>query len=83
MNRDSAIYRNHALLLSAVFALTLLAYANSFQTGFPLDNRFLILEDPRLAAATSANLTLIFTQDYCYPQVVCGVYRPVTTHLPF
>jgi hypothetical protein len=61
MNRDSAIYRNHALLLSALFALTLLAYANSFPTGFPLDNRFLILEDPRLAAATSANLNLIFT----------------------
>ena len=32
--------------LFALFALTLLAYANSFQTGFPLDNRFLILEDP-------------------------------------
>jgi len=79
MNRDSAIFRNHALLLFALFALTLLAYANSFQTGFPLDNRFLILEDPRLAAATSANLNLIFTQDYCYPQVVGGVYRPVTT----
>jgi hypothetical protein len=30
MNRDSAIYGNHALLLFALFALTLLAYANSF-----------------------------------------------------
>jgi tetratricopeptide (TPR) repeat protein len=79
MNRDSAIYGNHALLLFALFALTLLAYANSFHTGFPLDNRFLILEDPRLTAPTSSNLKLIFTQDYCYPQVVGGVYRPVTT----
>jgi tetratricopeptide (TPR) repeat protein len=79
MNRDSEIHRKHALLLFALYALTLLAYANSFQTGFPLDNRFLILEDPRLTAATHANLKLIFTQDYCYPQVVGGVYRPVTT----
>jgi len=79
MNRDSEIFRKHALLLFALFALTLLAYANSFQTGFPLDNRFLILEDPRLTAPTPGNLNLIFTQDYCYPQVVCGVYRPVTT----
>jgi tetratricopeptide (TPR) repeat protein len=79
MNRDSETYGKHALLLFALFALTLLAYANSFQTGFPLDNRFLILEDPRLTAPTGGNLNLIFTQDYCYPQVVCGVYRPVTT----
>jgi hypothetical protein len=79
MNRDSETYGKHALLLFALFALTLLAYANSFQTGFPLDNRFLILEDPRLTAPTSGTLNLIFTQDYCYPQVVCGVYRPVTT----
>lgn len=79
MSRDSEIYRSPALLLLALFALTLLAYSNSFQTGFPLDNRFLILEDPRLTAATADNLNLIFTQDYCYPQVVGGVYRPVTT----
>src|ERR1700688_2676057 len=79
MSRDSEIYRNPALLLLALFALTLLAYANSFQTGFPLDNRFLFPGRPRLTAATADNLNLIFTQDYCYPQVVGGVYRPVTT----
>lgn len=79
MNRDPKIYTKHALLLFALFALTLLAYANSFQAGFPLDNRSLILEDPRLTAPTPSNLKLIFTQDYCYPLVVCGVYRPVTT----
>ena len=73
------MYRKHALLLFALFAVTLLAYSNSFRTGFALDNRFLILEDPRLTAATPGNLNLIFTQDYCYPQVVGGVYRPVTT----
>lgn len=79
MNRDPNTYRKHVLMLFALFALTLVAYANTFQTGFPLDNRFLILEDPRLTAPTPGNLSLIFTQDYCYPQVVCGVYRPVTT----
>jgi len=79
MNRVFEISRKHVVLLFALFALTLLAYANSFQTGFPLDNRYLILEDPRLTAPTASNLKLIFTQDYCYPIVVCGVYRPVTT----
>jgi hypothetical protein len=79
LNRDSKVYTKHALLLFALFALTLVAYANSFQAGFPLDNRSLILEDPRLTAPTPSNLKLIFTQDYCYPLVVCGVYRPVTT----
>ena len=79
MNRDPKIYTKHALPLFALFALTLVAYANSFQTGFPQDNRNLILEDPRLTAPTLDNLKLIFNQDYCYPLVVCGVYRPVTT----
>jgi tetratricopeptide (TPR) repeat protein len=79
MNCDLVIYRKHALLLFALFALTLLAYSNSFQSGFAFDNRFLILDDPRLTAPTPGNLNLIFTQDYCYPQAVGGVYRPVTT----
>lgn len=77
-SRPAHVWRRHALLLSLIFAVTLLAYANSFRTGFPLDNR-LLLEDPRLAAVTRENLNLIFTQDYAYPLVVGGVYRPVTT----
>jgi len=78
-SQPATAWHTHALLLLALFALTLLAYANSFRCGFPLDNRFLILEDPRLTAPTAENLSLILTQDYCYPQVVGGVYRPVTT----
>jgi hypothetical protein len=62
-----------------LFFLTLLAYANSFDGGFVLDNKGLILNDPRLREATAANLRLILQHTYWWPTGEGGVYRPLTT----
>jgi protein O-mannosyl-transferase len=69
----------HARRVLALWALALVAYANSFGTGFPGDNAQLILGDPRIQAATSANLNLIWTKDYWFGHVAGGVYRPLAT----
>ena len=55
------------------------AYANSFRTGLVFDASTLILKDPRLTAVSWHNLHLIFTQDYWYPTMVNGLFRPVST----
>jgi hypothetical protein len=65
-----------ALLLLAVVALV---YRSSLGAVFLIDNRVIILEDPRIRAATRANLELIFSQDYWWPRYVTGNYRPLTT----
>jgi len=70
--------RQHLALAAILLLLVLLAYANSFTAGFVLDNRAVILDDPRVRSATARNLTLILTQDY-WPLLVTGVYRPLTT----
>lgn len=66
-----------ALILGSMLVLT---YANTLHnTDFVLDNRLLILRDPRLREPTEANLKLIFQQDHLWPNVVSGFYRPLTT----
>jgi hypothetical protein len=60
-------------------ALTLLAYANSFGAGFTLDNRGLLLEDPRVREASAENAGLIFQHTYWWPYGESGLYRPFTT----
>jgi len=60
-------------------AAVLLAFSNSFGTGFVLDNKALILEDPRLRDATPQNLDLILQHTYWWPHGEAGLYRPVTT----
>src|ERR1700733_4508853 len=67
------------LAAGALCVITLLVYANSFRSGFVLDNAFLILQDPRLAAATSGNVRLILQHTYYWPQWESGLYRPITT----
>jgi protein O-mannosyl-transferase len=59
--------------------LTLLVFANSFGTGFPLDNKGLILDDARVHAATQQNVSLIFGHSYWWPRGAAGLYRPFTT----
>jgi tetratricopeptide (TPR) repeat protein len=71
--------RQHLAVAAGLGALVGLAYANSLHAGFTLDNRLLLLEDPRLRATTSQNLGLILTQDYWFPTAVGGVYRPLAT----
>src|ERR1039458_2978619 len=60
-------------------AAALLVYSNSFGAGFVLDNKALILEDPRLREATPQNLELIFQHTYWWPHGEAGLYRPLTT----
>lgn len=62
----------------ALFLLTLLAYSNSFQAGFVLDNKPLILSDPRVHAATTENLQRILDRSYWWPIGEAGIYRPFT-----
>jgi protein O-mannosyl-transferase len=68
----------HALVAASLFVLTLLAYSNSFHSGFVLDNRPLILEDSRIHDASWWNIGLIFHHTYWWP-FDHGLYRPITT----
>jgi len=65
-----------ALVLALVVSA---AYSNSFRTGFPLDNKALILQDARVHEATRANVDLILEHTYWWPIGESGLYRPVTT----
>ena len=69
----------HRLIIPGLFALTVVAYSNSFGAGFPLDNLALIVQDARLRAATSENLGLILGHTYWWPVSESGLYRPLTT----
>ena len=67
-------------MIPAGLALLCLAvYANGFGTGFALDNRQLILRDPRVHALTRENLSLILNHTYWWPYGESGLYRPLTT----
>src|ERR1035438_4499868 len=74
--RDS---RRHYLLSAlALGLLTLLAFSNSFSTGFALDNQMLLLGDTRIRAATASNIALIVRHTYWWPNGESGLYRPLT-----
>jgi len=68
----------HALAMAGLCAATLLAYSNSFQAGFSLDSRGILLQD-RIHAATAQNLQLILEHTYWWPYGESGLYRPITT----
>jgi tetratricopeptide (TPR) repeat protein len=76
--RTAQDYKRHLLAGFALCVLTLLAYSNSFQSGFVLDNQGLLL-DPRIREATSENFALIFRHTYWWPNGEAGLYRPFTT----
>ena len=69
----------HVWFAVALLLLTLAAYSNSFQGGFVLDNKGLLLNDPRLREASARNLSLIFQHTYWWPNGESGLYRPLTT----
>jgi len=68
------------MLRVALGAIALVAYSNSFGTGFVFDSAAIVLKDPRIRSASVENLGLIFSRDYFWPsQSGVGTYRPVTT----
>ena len=67
-----------ALLVSAVIGFTFLAYSNSFNAGFLLDNDPIILKDTRIRAVTAEHAGRIMHEDY-WPLGMSGLYRPLTT----
>lgn len=75
----------HLAVSFVLGVIVLFTYCNTVHdTGFALDNKFIILEDPRLRDAGSPegnrnNVGLIFSQDYWWPKAVSGLYRPLTT----
>jgi len=68
----------HALLLSAVLAVTLLAYSNSFRAPFLVDNDEIVLQDTRVHEVTPAHVRRILTEQY-WETSNTGLYRPLTT----
>jgi len=64
---------------AGLFALTLLAYANSLGLGLAEDSQFLLTQDPRLQSLAARNLALVFSKSYWWPMVGDAIYRPVTT----
>jgi hypothetical protein len=74
-----ALSRQRIFTVVALCAITLLAYANSFGSGFVLDNRGLLLQDPRTQEVTAGNLKLIVQHTYWWPYGESGLYRPFTT----
>jgi tetratricopeptide (TPR) repeat protein len=70
----------HLGVVGLLGALVLFTFVNTLRnTEFALDNKFIILEDPRLREAKRENVKAIFQQDYWYPKAVSGLYRPLTT----
>ena len=61
----------------ALCALALLAYSNSFETGFALDNGVL-LKEGQIHEATRRNIGLILQHTYWWPTGESGLYRPFT-----
>jgi len=71
--------RPHLWRILALWAIALLAYANSFPAGMTLDNRTILLQDTRLQAATTHNIGMIFSEEYWYGNGSTNLYRPFTT----
>jgi hypothetical protein len=68
-----------ALPLAALWTMALLAYSNSFTAALTFDSNRVILQDTRIRAVTPENRHLIWTQDYWYPTLAGGLFRPLTT----
>jgi tetratricopeptide (TPR) repeat protein len=64
---------------TALCAVALAAYANSFGLGLALDAKRLVAEDTRVHAATATNFNLILGTHYWYPHSQDRLYRPLTT----
>jgi tetratricopeptide (TPR) repeat protein len=67
------------LAAAALTLLTFLAFSSSFSAGFVLDNKGLLLHDPRIRKLTGENIRLILQHTYWWPTGEYGLYRPFTT----
>jgi tetratricopeptide (TPR) repeat protein len=76
---QAAPWMKHLYVAAALFVITLGAYSNSFRAGFPLDNDPLILQDPRVHAVTSENISAIINHSAWFVPPEKGLYRPLTT----
>jgi tetratricopeptide (TPR) repeat protein len=72
-------WKRHLPILLGLWMAALAAYSNSFRAGLTFDNGIAIQQDARVRALTSANVGQIFTEEYWYPNVTTGLYRPLTT----
>ena len=73
----------HVFGCVALLLMVYIVYSNSFQSGWVLDNQFVIKLDPRNKQASWENLKLIWEKDYWWPKQDTGAYRPIvsTTYL--
>src|ERR1700693_1132265 len=69
----------HLLAAAALCTAAVTAYSNSFQAGFTLDNKILLLQDPRIRDAAAGNIGLIFQHTYWWPHGESYLYRPFAT----
>jgi tetratricopeptide (TPR) repeat protein len=54
-------------------------YANALGLGVAYDSNFLVKQDERIRAFSTAGLKLIFTTHYWWPLMADRLYRPITT----
>lgn len=69
----------YLLVAVSLCAIALLAYSDSFHSGFVFDNQPLILHDPRLLQASTKNVEQILRHTYWWPTGETPLYRPITT----
>src|SRR4051812_353747 len=75
----------HLVVAGILLFLILVAYGNSFQSEWVLDNKYIIELDPRTKAvqwddvASKPGVRNIFSQDYWWPKGISGLYRPITS----
>jgi protein O-mannosyl-transferase len=78
-SQDGIFWSKYVLAAMALYTIALLAYSDSFRSGFVLDNHPLILQDPRLLQASSKNVELVLRHSYWWPTAESSLYRPITT----
>jgi protein O-mannosyl-transferase len=72
-------WRSPALLLSALLALTMVTYSDSFSGVIEGDAAALVSTDSRVHSATVENLRLIAMRTYWSSITASSVYRPLVT----
>ena len=69
----------HLVRCIALMVMVLIVYSNSFQSGWVLDNRYIIQLDPRNKEASLENFKLLWLKDYWWPKSDTGAYRPLVS----